>query len=85
MVDRRNLSQRAAALSRVLSTMVDRNNAGISEHALAEATSLPDDAVHRILRRLAWRWLVRRVSDNTWAAAAFVTRGDELVPCSNDL
>ena len=84
-VDRRNLPQRAAAISRVVTTMAARKNAGISEHALAEATALPDGAVHRILRRLAWQTLVRRVSPDTWTVAAFVTHGYELKACPNDL
>ena len=65
--------------------MAARKNAEISEHALAEATELPDAAVHRILRRLAWQTLVRRVDRTTWAAAAFVTHGYELNACPNDL
>ena len=84
-VERRNLRQRAAALSRVVRTMVARKDAGISEHALAEATALPNAAVLRILRHLAWRTLVRRVSHNTWGVAAFVARGYELTPCGPDL
>lgn len=84
-VERRNLRQRAAALRRVVMTMVARKNAGISEHALADATALPNAAVHRILRRLAWRTLVRRVNRRTWAIAGFVTHGYELNVCPNDL
>jgi DNA-binding GntR family transcriptional regulator len=84
-IERRNLRQRAAALSRVITTMVARKDAGISEPALAEATALPNAAVLRILRRLAWRTLVRRVSRNTWAVAAFVTHGYELQACPIDL
>jgi DNA-binding IclR family transcriptional regulator len=84
-VERRNLRQRAAALSRVVTTMVTRKPAGISERALAEATALPNPAVLRILRRLAWHMLVRRVSRDTWAVAAFVTHGYELKACPNDL
>ena len=84
-VERRNLRQRAAALSRVVTTMVARKPAAISEPALAAATALPNAAVLRILRRLAWRTLVRRVNRNTWAVAAFVTHGYELTPCPNDL
>jgi DNA-binding GntR family transcriptional regulator len=83
-VERRNLHQRAAALSRVVMTMVARKDDGISEHALAEATALPNTAVHRILRRLAWRTLVRRVNSRTWAIAGFVTHGYELSACPND-
>lgn len=82
--DRRNTRERAAALSRVITTMSARGDAGISEHALAEATALPNGAVHRILSRLAWRALVRPVARDTWAVAAFVTRGDELKVCAND-
>lgn len=85
MVDRRNLPQRAAALSRVVTTMVARKNLGISEHALAEATALPKAAVLRILRRLARQTMVRRVNRDTWRVAAFVTHGYELNACPNDL
>ena len=84
-VERRNPRQRAAALSRVVTTMVARKPAGISERALAEATALPNPAVLRILRRLAWQTLVRRVSRDTWAVAAFVTQGYELKACPTDL
>ena len=84
-VERRNFRQRAAALSRVVTTMAARKPAAISEHALAEATQLPNPAVLRILRRLAWQTLVRRVSCNTWAVAAFVTHGYELIACPTDL
>lgn len=84
MVDRRDLPQRAAAAGRIVTTMVARRNAGISERALAEVTALPEAAVHRILRRLAWQTLVRRVSYDIWAVAAFVTPGYELHACPTD-
>ena len=83
--DRRNLSRRAMALSRVVTAIAARTNAEISEDALAEMTTLPDAAVHRILRRLARQALVRRVSRNTWAAARFMTQGCELRVCPTDL
>ena len=68
-----------------MTTMAVRKDGGISEHALVEATGLPETAVHRILRRLACQTLVRRVNPTTWTAAAFVTHGCELNACPNDL
>jgi DNA-binding GntR family transcriptional regulator len=84
-VERRNRRRRAEALSRVITMMAARKNAEISEHALVDATGLPESAVCRILRRLAWQTLVRRVNRNTWTAAAFVTQGYELNTCPTDL
>ena len=84
VVNRRNLQQRAAAVSRVVTTIAARTNAEISEQALAEATLLPDSAVRRILRRLALHTLVRWVGSNRWAVAPFVTRGYQVVACPSD-
>ena len=85
MGDRRNFRQRAAALSRVIATMAAQSTTGISEPALAEATALAPSAVHRIVRRLAWKALIRRVARNTWTVRPFVTRGYTLETCPTDL
>ncbi len=85
MRDRRDLPVRAAALSRVIATLVEQSQTGISEPALADATALPPSAVRRILRRLAWKSLVRRVARHTWTVRPFVTRGIELRACPIDL
>lgn len=85
VIERRNLSQRAAALSRLIITMISRRNEGISELALSDATGLPDGAVRRILRHLAFRSLVRRLNSHRWAVAAFVGLRDELEACADDL
>ena len=85
MRDRRNFPTRAAALSRVLAALVAQSQTGISEPALVDATALEPSAVRRILRRLAWKSIVRRVARNTWAVRAFVTRAYELKACPTDL
>ena len=85
MRDRRDIPTRAAALSRVIATLVEQSETGLSEPALADATALQPSAVRRILRRLAWKSIVRRVARHTWTVRPFVTRRYELKACPTDL
>ena len=72
-IERRNYPARAETLCRVLRNLLNDST--------DVTTWAPDEAAERILRRLACRGLVRRVS-GTWLPTPILLHPAALIPCS---
>ena len=65
--ERRNISERAAVVQRVINGVVQNPSVTLTADTLQSWLDIPMDAAQRILQRLASSGLVREVQKGVWA------------------
>jgi Fic family protein len=65
--ERRNISERAAVVQRVINGVVQNPSVTLTVETLQKWLGIPADAAQRIIQRLASSGLVREVQKGVWA------------------
>lgn len=69
--ERRNITQRAAVVQRVIDGIVQNPSVTLTVTTLQQWLGVPNDAAQRILDRLASSGLVREVQRGVWARGSW--------------